>query len=56
MRDGAAPIDVPVARVLIHERYNAQEYTNDIAVLKLENSVTFNSKFCFLSHHINTNI
>lgn len=42
VNDGAAPIDVPVARVLIHERYNAQEYTNDIAVLKLENKVNFN--------------
>jgi len=45
VRDGASPIDVPIARIIAHERYNAQEYTNDIALLKLENSVTFNSKF-----------
>uniref|UniRef100_A0A481MQI0 CLIP domain-containing serine protease n=1 Tax=Nipponaphis monzeni TaxID=196483 RepID=A0A481MQI0_9HEMI len=41
VNDGAAPVDAPVTRVLTHERYNAQEYTNDIALLKLENSVGF---------------
>lgn len=45
VRDGASPVDVPVARVITHERYNAQAYTNDIALLKLENTVNFNSKF-----------
>lgn len=42
--DGSRPIDIPITRVITHERYNAQEYTNDIALLKLENNVRFNRK------------
>lgn len=47
VNDGASPIDVPVARVLTHERYNAQEYTNDIALLKLNYSVNYSSEYFF---------
>ncbi|XP_050433643.1 venom protease-like isoform X2 [Adelges cooleyi] len=42
VRDGAAPVDVPIERVMTHESYNAQDYTNDIALLKLETVVRFN--------------
>ncbi|XP_050544569.1 venom protease-like [Daktulosphaira vitifoliae] len=42
VRDGAGPVDVPVERVMTHENYNAQDYTNDIALLKLDRSVGFN--------------
>jgi len=44
VNDGAAPVDVPVIRVMTHERYNGKDYTNDIALLKLEYSVSFTSK------------
>lgn len=47
VKDDASPLDVPVSRVITHERYNAQEYTNDIALLKLENPVRFQGKFFF---------
>ncbi|XP_050544251.1 transmembrane protease serine 9-like [Daktulosphaira vitifoliae] len=42
VNDGASPVDVPVERVITHENYNSQDYTNDIAVLKLKRSVSFN--------------
>lgn len=43
--DGASPIDVPVGRIVIHAKYNPQELTSDIALLKLKNSVAFNGEF-----------
>ncbi|CAH1710302.1 venom protease [Aphis gossypii] len=54
--DGSRPIDIPITRVITHEKYNAQEFTNDIALLKLENNVRFNQfiqPICLpiLSHH-----
>uniref|UniRef100_A0A2S2Q5Y0 CLIP domain-containing serine protease n=1 Tax=Sipha flava TaxID=143950 RepID=A0A2S2Q5Y0_9HEMI len=42
VQDSASPIDVPISRIITHERYNAREYTNDIALLKLESTVRFN--------------
>lgn len=45
VNDEAAPIDVPIEYVIPHEHYNVTDYTNDIALLKLEHSVSFNSKF-----------
>lgn len=45
--DGAAPIDVPIEYVIPHEKYNKTDHTNDIALLKLERSVSFNSKFIY---------
>ncbi|XP_016657710.1 venom protease isoform X2 [Acyrthosiphon pisum] len=38
----AKPIDVTISRVIRHKEYNAQKLTNDIALLKLNNSVEFN--------------
>ncbi|CAI6351380.1 unnamed protein product [Macrosiphum euphorbiae] len=54
--DGAEPIDVAISRVIIHTRYNSRTNTNDIALLKLGNSVGFNQfiqPICLpiLSHH-----
>lgn len=43
--DDADPINIPIARVITHERYNAREYTTDIALLKLSQTVRFNGKF-----------
>nr|QGW08835.1 trypsine [Sitobion avenae] len=40
--DGASPVDVPVDRIIIHAKYQPQELTSDIALLKLRNSVTYN--------------
>ncbi|XP_050544572.1 venom protease-like [Daktulosphaira vitifoliae] len=41
--DGASPIDVFVERVMTHEEFNWQNKTNDIAILKLNNSISFNN-------------
>jgi len=43
--DGAEPIDVAISRVIIHTRYNTPQLTNDVALLKLGNSVGFNRKY-----------
>ncbi|CAH1738373.1 unnamed protein product [Aphis gossypii] len=40
--DNAMPLDVPVERIIIHEQYNENKIANDIALVKLKNSVTFN--------------
>ncbi|KAE9537839.1 hypothetical protein AGLY_005811 [Aphis glycines] len=40
--DNAMPLDVPVERIIIHEQYNGNKIANDIALVKLKNSVTFN--------------
>lgn len=40
--DGANPIDVPIELQLKHQDYNAQQYTNDIGVLKLQYDVPLN--------------
>lgn len=45
VEDGARPIDVPVDRIIIHAKYNPQEITSDIAMVKLKNSVAFNGEF-----------
>lgn len=47
VKDGASPIEVPVTRVITHERYNTKQFVNDIALLKLKNTVNFNGKFNF---------
>ncbi|XP_015589545.1 venom protease [Cephus cinctus] len=39
--DGATPIDVLIERKIIHPEYNAASYTNDIAVLRLQQEVPF---------------
>jgi len=43
--DNAMPLDVPVERIIIHEQYNGNKIANDIALVKLKNSVTFNGEF-----------
>lgn len=43
--DDATPINIRIARVITHERYNAREYTTDIALLKLDQTVRFSGKF-----------
>ncbi|XP_060870727.1 venom protease-like [Metopolophium dirhodum] len=59
--DGAQTIDVTILRVIIHNRYNTPKLTNDIALLKLGNSVGFNQfiqPICLpiLSHHRATSL
>lgn len=39
--DGAIPLDLSVESVQIHAEYNARTYDNDIAILKLNESVAF---------------
>nr|ACF70480.1 serine proteinase [Rhodnius prolixus] len=41
VNDGANPIDVNIERTIVHPSYNPQKYTDDIAVLKLQNEVPF---------------
>lgn len=45
MYAGGAAIEVAILRVIRHEQYNVHEVTNDIALLKLNNSVGFNRKY-----------
>ncbi|XP_060849912.1 venom protease-like [Rhopalosiphum padi] len=42
VQDNARPLDVPVERIIVHERYDRTRLINDIALLKLKYSVTFN--------------
>lgn len=42
--DGATPLDVPVERIIPHEKYNKIEKTYDIALVKLRNAVKFTGK------------
>lgn len=47
VEDGATPLDVPIDRVITHERYlYGEKHINDIALLVLQDDVTFTSK-CF---------
>lgn len=39
--DGATPLDVPIDDIIMHEMYNPRENTNDIAIVKLKNSVSY---------------
>lgn len=50
--DGATPVDVPVEQSIAHSRYNAQIMVNDIALLKLKNTVAFSSEFSFLNARV----
>ncbi|XP_022176326.1 venom protease-like isoform X2 [Myzus persicae] len=40
--DGALPLDVPIKRIVNHEGYDSKKIINNIAILVLKNSVTFN--------------
>jgi len=43
--DGATPLDVPIDRVITHERYlYGEKHINDIALVVLRDDVTFTSK------------
>ena len=43
--DGASPLDVPIKRIINHEGYDPRKIINNIAILVLKNSVTFNGEF-----------
>jgi len=43
--DGTTPLDVPIERIIIHEGYNPEKITNDIALLKLSHSVSYTRMF-----------
>ncbi|CAI6360877.1 unnamed protein product [Macrosiphum euphorbiae] len=40
--DGALPLDVPIKRIINHEGYDSKKIINNLAILVLKNSVTFN--------------
>lgn len=45
VKDGASPVDILIDRIITHERYfQDKKQINDIALLKLKDSVNFNSK------------
>ena len=46
--EGASPIDVPVREVVLHPQYTTRPTTNDIALIRLRNFVTFTCKCIFL--------
>lgn len=43
--DGATPLDIPIKHIIQHEEYDSRQSINNIALLVLKNSVTFNGKF-----------
>jgi len=45
VNDESEPIDVAISRVISHREYSKQKFTNDIALLKLKNTVVFNRKY-----------
>lgn len=44
VNDGATPLDVPVGRIISHPNYDKTITINDIALVKLKESVTYNSE------------
>jgi len=45
INDRAKPLDILIERIIYHEGYDTQKYNNNIALLVLTKSVTFNSEF-----------
>ncbi|XP_060866108.1 venom protease-like [Metopolophium dirhodum] len=41
VNDGATPLDIPIKHIIIHEGYNPEGVSNDIALLKLSHSVAY---------------
>lgn len=44
VNDKATPTDIPVEKTIVHENYNSQAHTFDIALVKLSRSVQFTGK------------
>lgn len=42
--DGAQPIDLYIEKKIVHEEYNAQQITNDIGIVKLQQNAPINEK------------
>lgn len=48
VNDGATPLEILIDSIITHDGYfNGGKIINNIAVLKLKESVTFNGKFFF---------
>lgn len=45
--DGASPLDVRVEKTIPHTGYRPSNKVNDIAIVKLQKSVSFSSKYCY---------
>lgn len=46
VKDGATPIDVPVDEIIVHSEYaTSPAIVNDIALIRLRNTVQFSSTF-----------
>jgi secreted trypsin-like serine protease len=45
LEDDAFLQDVPIRRIIPHEKFSLNPLANDVAVLKLEHKVTFNGNF-----------
>lgn len=43
--DGANPIDILIEKITIHPSYSASRYTNDIAVIKMQQDVQFSCEY-----------
>jgi hypothetical protein len=41
--DGATPIDILIEDRKVHDSYNPTTFVNDVAILRLQNDVTFTS-------------
>jgi secreted trypsin-like serine protease len=42
--DGATPMNILIEDRKVHEKYNPTTFVNDIAILRLQNDVTFTSR------------
>lgn len=47
--DGATPLDIPAERIITHAEYDSRIFTNDIALVKLNRTITFTSKYFLIN-------
>lgn len=43
-------VDIPVEKVIPHENFNIDTLKNDIALIRLKNSITFTGLFIFFNY------
>lgn len=43
--DGATPVTMEVSETIVHPKYYDNPIINDIALIRMKNKVTFNSKY-----------
>jgi len=46
VNDDATPVDEPISEIIPHPQYTTNPITNDIALLRLKNTIKFSSMYC----------